>query len=293
MKILIADAFSKNLPDKLKSFGEVTENLNDLPEADIVLIRSKTEANKEYLDRAETLKMIIRGGVGIDNIDVDYCKQKGIIVKNTPTTSSVAVAELVFAHLLSLKRHIVRAHTTTKAKGWEKKKLKGTELYKKTIGLVGLGRIGIEVAKRAKAFGMEVMAYDPYVKESDLAKMVSFDELLAKSDIISLHIPATKETEDIINEDTIAKMKDGVIIVNTARGSLIDEEALCEALQSGKVKAAAIDVYKNEPPEGSKLLEADNVLLTPHLGASTHENMERIEDIIVEQVGEFLLSKPR
>ncbi len=287
MKILISDPFSKDLPDRLKEFGEVTDNKEELPNADIVLVRSATKARKEYIDQARNLKMIIRGGVGIDNIDVDYAKSKGIRVHNTPEASSIAVAELAFAMMLAIQRNIVRAHNTTKNGEWIKKQLKGQELYKKTLGLIGIGRIGREVAKRANAFGMQVIAFDPYVKEAEGVRLVDLDELLRTSDIISLHTPITEETTNMINKDTIAKMKDGVVLINTARGKLINDQDLADALKSGKVKFAGLDVYHSEPPKDSPLLGVDNVLLIPHLGAQTYENMDRIGDIVVNLISDY------
>lgn len=287
MKILISDPFSKDLSDRLKEFGEVTDNKEELPTADIVLVRSATKARKEYIDQAPNLKMIIRGGVGIDNIDVDYAKSKGVRVHNTPEASSIAVAELAFAMMLAIQRNIVRAHNTTKSGEWIKKQLKGKELYKKTLGLIGIGRIGREVAKRANAFGMQVVAFDPYVKEAEGVRLVDMDELLRTSDIISLHTPITEETTNMINKDAIAKMKDGVVLINTARGKLINEQDLADALKSDKIKFAGLDVYHSEPPQDSPLLGVDNVLLIPHLGAQTFENMDRIGDIVVDLISDY------
>ena len=290
MKILISDPFSKDLPDRLSEFGEVTDNKDELPEADIVLVRSATKATKEYIDQAKNLKMIIRGGVGIDNIDVEYAKSKGIKVHNTPAASSIAVAELAIAMMLAIQRNVVRAHNTTKNGEWIKKQLKGQELYKKTLGLIGIGLIGTEVAKRAQAFGMNVIAFRKSENTSDYAEIVGLDELLAQSDIISLHTPITDETREIINKDTIAKMKDGIVLINTARGKLINDHDLAEALNSGKVKYAGIDVYHAEPPKDSPLLGVDNILLIPHLGAQTYENMGRIGDIVVDLIREHAQS---
>jgi len=286
LKILISDPFSKELPEQLKEFGDVTDDKAELPNADIVLVRSATKATKEYIDKAPNMKLIIRGGVGIDNIDVEYAKSKNIMVRNTPEASSVAVAELVFALMLAIQRNIVKAHNTTKNKEWIKKQLKGSELYHKTLGLMGIGRIAREVFRRAKAFDMNIITCDPYVCY-DECKQVEKGDLFKDSDIISLHVPLTDETKGMINKETIAQMKDGVIIINTARGKLINEADLAEALKSGKVKYAGIDVFWNEPPEGSPLLELDNVILTPHLGANTYENMDRIGERVVEIIREF------
>ena len=286
MKILISDPFSKDLPEKLKEFGEVTDDKAELPNADVVLVRSATKATKEYIDQAPNLKLIIRGGVGIDNIDVEYAKTKGIDVRNTPEASSVAVAELVITHMLAIQHNLVKAHNTTKNGEWIKKQLKGHELYHKTLGLLGIGRIAREVFKRAKAFDMNIITCDPYACY-DECQQVERGDLFKDSDIISLHVPLTDETKGIINKETISTMKDGVIIINTARGKLINEHDLADALKSGKVKYAGLDVFESEPPEGSPLLECDNVLLTPHLGAQTFENMDRITEIVVEIISEF------
>jgi D-3-phosphoglycerate dehydrogenase len=286
MKILIADAFSEKLPEMLREFGEVTTNKNEIEDADVLIVRSATKVGKEMVDKAKKLKLVIRGGVGLDNIDVAYCEKKGIRVMNTPEASSVAVAELTFALMLGLIRNLVKAHTSMQKGEW-KKELKGSELYRKTLGIIGLGRIGTEVAKRAKAFGMRVIAFERTPKKTEFAEMVSFETLLKESDIITLHVPLTEETANMINKKTINKMKDGVILINTARGGLINEEDLVEALKKGKIKYAGLDVYKNEPPVNSPLLSLENVLLTPHLGAQTYENMERIEKRIYEIIKEF------
>lgn len=287
MKILISDPFGKELPGRLKEFGEVTDDKSEQPNADILLVRSATKVTKEYIDAAPNLKLVIRGGVGIDNIDVEYAKTKNILVKNTPAASSIAVAELVIALMLAIQRNIVRAHNTTKNGEWIKKQLKGNELYGKTLGLLGIGRIAREVFTRAKAFGMNMIACDPYVCY-DECKMVEHGDLFKDSDFISLHTPLTDETRGMINKEIISTMKDGAIIINTARGKLINEADLAEALKSGKIKYAGLDVFESEPPEGSPLIGLDNVLLTPHLGAQTYENMDRIGDIVVEIIGGFV-----
>ncbi|MFH1941163.1 MAG: hydroxyacid dehydrogenase [bacterium] len=288
MKILISDAFDPSLPDRLKQFGEVTDDPSQLPEADVVLIRSKTKCTKEYIDGAPNLKLIIRGGVGLDNVDREYAKQKGIEVFNTPAASSVAVAELAFAHMLAIPNRLIEGHNTMTEGKWEKKALKRTELMGKTLGLIGIGRIATEVAKRANAFGMKVIAYDKYVDKSDWAEMKSFDEILTQSDYISLHTPLTDETKGMINKGTIAKMKDGVVIINTGRGKCIVEEDMADALKSGKIKTYATDVwFSDPPPPDSPLLSAPNILMTPHIGASSKENLLRIGDTIVDILGKF------
>ncbi len=292
MKILISDPFSKDLPQRLREFGNVTEDKKEIPDADVVLVRSATKADRAFIDSAKKLKMVIRGGVGLDNIDVDYCDKKGIIVKGTPEASTTAVAELAFAFMLSIARNIVKAHNSMKSGQWEKG-MKGSELCGKTLGIIGLGRIGTEVAKRAKAFGMNVIGCEKSSRPCEYAEIVSLDEVLKRSDFISLHVPLTDETQEMINRKTIKKMKDGVVLINTARGKLVNENDLAEALKSGKVRYAGLDVYQQEPPAGSPLLSLENVLLTPHLGAQTFENMKRISDIICEIISAFKKANPR
>jgi D-3-phosphoglycerate dehydrogenase len=288
MKILISDAFDPSLPDRLKKFGDVTDDKSQVSDADVVLIRSKTKCTKEYIDGAPNLKLIIRGGVGLDNVDREYAKEKGITVHNTPAASAVAVAELAFAHMLAVPNRLIEGNNTMKEGKWEKKNLKRTELMGKTLGLIGVGRIATEVAKRAKAFGMKVIAYDKYVDKSDWAEMKSFDDVLAESDYLSLHTPLTDETKGMINKATIAKMKDGVVVVNTGRGKCVIEEDMAEALKSGKIKMYANDVwYSDPPPPESPILSAPNVQMTPHLGASSKENLLRIGDIIVDILENF------
>ncbi len=288
MKILISDAFDPSLPDRLKKFGEVTDDKSRLSEVDVVLVRSKTKCTKEYIDSAPNLKLIIRGGVGLDNIDLEYAKSKNIIVRNTPEASSVAVAELAFALMLAVPNRLVEAHNSMVEGRWAKKELKRTELMGKTLGLIGLGRIGTGVAKRALAFGMRVIAYDKFVTSSDVAELKSLDDVLSEADYISLHLPLTDETKGIINKDTIGKMKDGVVLINTGRGKCVVEEDVAEALKDGKLKAYANDVWYSDPPSPDcPLLKAPNVLMTPHIGASTKENLLRIGDQIVAIIDEF------
>jgi len=288
MKILISDAFDPSLPGRLEKFGEVFDDKSRLPEADVVLVRSKTKCTREYIDKAQNLKLIIRGGVGLDNIDLEYAAQKGITVHNTPQASSVAVAELAMALMLSLPNHIVKGADSMREGKWIKKELKRTELYKKTLGLIGLGRIGYEVAKRAKAFDMEVIAFDVVRTDQDAAAYVdTLDELLSRADYISLHLPLTDKTKGMINADLIAKMKDGVFIVNTGRGKCVVEEDMAAALESGKVAAFGNDVWHSDPPENSPLVGLPNVTALPHIGASTKENLLRIGDVIVETIEKF------
>lgn len=288
MVILLADAFAADLPKRLSAFGEVVSDMKRLADAEIVIVRSKTKVDKTMIDAAPKLKFIIRGGVGVDTIDVDYAKAKGILVDNTPEASSLAVAELTFALMLALPNHLVKADVSMKEGKWLKKELERTELCGKTLGLVGIGRIAKEVASRAKAFGMKVVAFDKYVAVSDAAEMMSLDEVFAKADYISLHTPLTDETRGMINTASIAKMKDGVRLVNTCRGQVIVEADVAAALSSGKMAGYATDVFYKEPPEASPLLTAPNVLLTPHLGASTEENLLRLGDSIESRVAKYV-----
>jgi len=288
MKILISDPFAPSLPDSLKQFGEVTEDRSQLTEADIVLVRSKTKCTKEYMDKAQNLKLIIRGGVGLDNIDLSYAKEKGIEVRNTPEASSVAVAELTLAHMLAASCNLIEAHNSLIKGEWKKKELKRTELMGKTLGIIGIGRVGTEVAKRAKAFGMKIIAYDKYVNQSDVAEMKPLDELLSEADYISIHVYLNDETEGMFNQEMISKMKDGVIIINTSRGKCVIEKDIAQALKNGKIRKYANDVWYSDPPDSdSPLLAASKVQFTPHLGASTKENLLRISDIIVKIISEF------
>ena len=287
MVILLADAFAPDLPKRLSAFGEVVTDLKRLAEAEVIVVRSKTKVDKAMIDAATALKYIIRGGVGVDTIDVEYAKAKGILVDNTPEASSLAVAELAFALMLTMPNNIVKADVSMKQGKWLKKELERTELCGKTLGLVGIGRIAREVAVRAAAFGMKVIAYDKYVAASDVATMMSLDEVFAKADYLSLHTPLTDETRGMINKDSIGKMKNGVRLINTCRGQVVVEEDVAAALQSGKMAGYATDVFYKEPPEGSPLLSAPNVVLTPHLGASTEENLLRLGDSIENRIRNY------
>ncbi len=288
MKILISDAFDPSLPAKLEAFGEVIDDKDRLPEVDVVLVRSKTKCTRDYIDRAANLRLIVRGGVGLDNIDVEYARSKGIQVFNTAEASAVAVAELAFALMIAVPTRMVEGHEGMKRREWLKKQLKRTELMGKTLGLVGAGNIGTELARRAIAFGMRVIAYDPLLKGHECVDLVSLDELFAQSDYISLHVPLTDTTRGMINTDTIANLKDGVVIINTARGGCVVEDDVVAALKSGKLRAYATDVYSSDPPDAScPLYDEPNAIMTPHLGASSSENMLRIGDVVVRILEDF------
>lgn len=288
MLILLADAFTADLPGRLSAFGTVSQDLASLSEAELIVVRSKTKVDKAMIDKAPKLKYIIRGGVGVDTIDVDYAKSRGIAVDNTPEASSVAVAELAFAMMIAMPANIAPADASMKEGKWLKKELERTELMGKTLGLVGIGRIARELAIRAKAFGMRVIAYDKYVSQSDAAELVSLEKLYAEADYISLHTPLTDETKGMINAASIAKMKNGVRIVNTCRGQVVVEDDVAAALKSGALAGYAADVFNKEPPEGSPLLSAPNTLFAPHIGASSAENLLRLSDSIEARVKKYV-----
>lgn len=288
MLILISDAFDDKLPKMLEKLGEVTDDKSKLDQADVVLVRSATKCTKEWIDQAKNLKLIIRGGVGMDNIDREYATSKGIKTMNTAAASAIAVAELTMALMLAAPSNVVPGHQGMAHGQWLKKQLKRTELYKKTLGLIGMGNIASEVAKRAKAFGMEIIAYRQSGKPTDYADVVSLDELLSRSDFISLHVPLNAETENIINAETIDKMKDDVIIVNTGRGRCINEFDLVDALNTGKVAAYCTDVWCSDPPgQECPILTAPNTVMTPHIGASTKENMGRVGEVAFSIIEDF------
>ncbi len=284
MLILISDAFDKSLPEKLSVFGEVTDDKSRLGDADVVLIRSKTKADKAYIDQAPNLRLIIRGGVGMDNIDKEYCKEKGIIALNTPKSSAPAVAELAFALMLSVPNHIPYYDSTMKKGEWMKS-VKRTELNGKTLCLLGMGNIARQVAIRAKAFGMNVVAYDKYVESSDLAQMMSLEDAVKEADYISMHLPFTPETDRMVNASLISKMERKPVLINTGRGKCVDEAAVAEALKDGSLSWFCTDVYSSEPPAADNpLLGCENITLTPHVGANTVENLLRIGEEVVETI---------
>ena len=267
----------------------MTTDKDRLGEANVVLVRSKTKCTREYIDQAPNLKMIVRGGVGTDNIDKVYCAEKGIIVHNTPKAPSIAVAELAFAMMLAVPNNLIKAHQSMSEGKWIKKELKRTELNGKTLGLVGIGNIAQAVATRAKAFGMNVIAYDKFVETSDKADLKpTLEGMVAEADYISLHLPLTDDTMHLINKDVIGKMKDGAVVINTGRGRTVDSTDMIAALESGKIAAYATDVWPSDPPPADyPLLKAPNVYMAPHLGASSKENLLRIGDEVCERVEEL------
>jgi len=296
MKILICDKTEMEAIEQMRAAGltvdtnfEITpeELTTVLPAYDGCVVRGRTKIRQPLIDLCPGLKVIVRGGVGLDNIDADYARSKGITVMNTPKASSASVAELAIGLMFMLARSLYKATATMKAEKWEKKAFEGDELGGKTLGLIGIGNIGREVAKRANALGMTVIAYDPYVKEAEGVRLVQLDELLAKSDYISLHLPKTKESANMIGKAQFEKMKAGVRLVNCARGGIVDEAALYEALVSGKVAGAALDVFAEEPPIDYRLLKLANVIGSPHIGAATHEAQGRVGAEVAEKLIEF------
>ena len=289
MLILISDAFDKSLPDKLKVFGEVTDDTSRLAEADVVLVRSKTKCTKDYIDQAKNLKLIIRGGVGMDNIDKKYCAEKGILAVNTPKSSAIAVAELAFALMLSVPNNLVYYDLTMKKGEWNKK-TKRSELYGKTLALLGIGNIATKVAERAKAFGMNVVAYDKYVSSSPVAAMVpTVEDAVKNADYISLHLPLTEETENIISSPLIEKMENKPVIINTGRGKCVNECDVAQALKDGKISWFCTDVYSSEPPtDENPLFSCANVTFTPHVGANSVENLLRIGQEVYDTIDSLI-----
>ncbi len=259
-------------PDREKLLAAVAE-------ADALLVRSATTVDAEVLAAAPKLKIVARAGVGLDNVDVDAATARGILVVNAPTSNIHSAAEHAVALMLAAARQIAPADASLRERSWKRSSFSGTELYGKTVGVVGLGRIGQLVAQRLAAFGTHVVAYDPYVSSARAAQLgielLTLDELLARSDFISVHLPKTPETAGLIGKEALAKTKPGVIIVNAARGGLVDEEALAEAVSSGQVRAAGIDVFASEPTTDSPLFDLPQVVVTPHLGASTAEAQDR------------------
>ncbi|MGB3478021.1 MAG: hydroxyacid dehydrogenase [bacterium] len=297
MKVLISDPIAPQGIEILKDAGfEVVEKTGLSPEElakiisdyDGIIVRSATKVTKEVIEAAKNLKVIGRAGIGLDNVDQETAKNKGVKVVNTPTATSISVAELAMGMMFAAARRIPQANLSTRASKWEKKKFKGFELYGKRLGIIGLGRIGTELAKRAKALGMSVSAYDPYVKTSDHADIVDFDTLIKEADYISLHIPKTNETEHILDKAAFEKMKDNVVIINCARGGVVDEGALYDAVTSGKVRIAGVDVYESEPAKENKLFELEQVIVTPHIGAQTKEGQTRAGTQIAELVRDAL-----
>ncbi len=296
-RVLIADSVAESAVQRMKdagleivirnasSDGPIEEHIKGF---DGVVVRSATKITREVIEASDKLRVIVRAGVGLDNVDAEAAKEKGILVMNTPEAPSVSVAELVIAMMFALARSITQADSYMKGERWEKKKLTGTELWQKTLGIVGFGRIGHEVAKRAKALEMDVLAYD-VIDISDAcekygAKTSTLDEIITKSDYITLHVPLLPQTKGMIGAAEFDKMKTSAFIINTARGGVIDEKALLEALEEGKIAGAALDVFENEPPTDWKLAKHPKLIATPHIASSTNEAQDRVGDLTAEKI---------
>jgi D-3-phosphoglycerate dehydrogenase len=300
MKILVCDKTETEAIEQMRAAGLTVDIRDDitpeqlpsiLPAYDGMVVRSRTKVRQALLEVCPNLKVIVRGGVGLDTIDVEFAKSKGIAVMNTPLASSASVAELTLGYMFALARSIYQAAASMKAEKWEKKAFEGDEIGGKTLGLIGMGNIGKAVASRAAALGMTVIAYDPYVKTVDGVKMLTnLDKLLEQADYISLHLPKTKESAGMIGKAQLDKMKNGVRIINCGRGGIIDENALYDALTSGKVAGAALDVFSEEPPTDWKLVKLPNVIGSPHIGAATREAQGRVGAEVAEKLIAFAKS---
>ena len=302
MKILICDGLHKAGLDLLQSVDDFEAHAPDqwsmeqisaeLPDYDAMIVRSRTKVTAEMLNKADRLKVIGRAGTGVDNIDIASASAKGILVMNTPGANAMAAAEHTIALMLALARHVPQAVQSIREGGWEKKRFMGTELYEQTLGVLGLGKIGSIVAERTIGMGMTVIAHDPYITPEAATSMgvrwVELGELFSSSDFITLHTPQTKETECIINRSTIAKMRQGTRIINCARGGLIDEEDLYDALKDGHLAGAALDVFSSEPPKDNPLITLENVICTPHLGASSVQAQANVARTIASQLIGYL-----
>jgi len=289
MKIVIADNMEKEVVAEIQKLGTMelapSDLKSSLSDADILIVRSATKVTEELLTSAPKLKIVARAGVGLDNVDKPACEKRKIKVINTPGASSNGVAELAIGMMFAISRRIPKADRGMREGKWLKKELTGTEIEGKTLGIVGLGRIGGLLAIKAHGLGMNILFYDPKTSSTALGKSVNLEELFASSDFISLHVPLLPETKGMINAATIGKMKKNAVIINTARGGLIDEEAIYSALKEGKIAGACLDVYPQEPYTG-KLCELPNVVLTPHIAGSTAESQMRIGLELVQKLKE-------
>ena len=303
MKVLISDNLSPRGVEILKKAGFEVDARSKTPleeieriigDYDALIIRSATKVTAALLEKAVKLKVVGRAGSGLDNVDIPAATKKGVVVMNTPGGNTVTTAEHTIGMLFACARMIPQAYASMKAGKWEKKKFEGVELWDKTLGVIGLGAIGGVVASRCAALGMKVLAYDPFISTEKAkalgVELADLPTIYRRSDFITVHTPKTKETANLINTKTIAQMKDGVRIINCARGGIVNEQELYEALKSGKVAAAAFDVFEKEPPENHPLLTLDNFIATPHLGASTMEAQENVATAVAEQVVDYLVA---
>ncbi len=300
-KVLICDPMDPDAFEELKSISglDVTlktgmdeeELVSTIPEFHAAVVRGATKITKPVIDAGTNLELLVRAGIGLDNIDVVEAEKKGIQVSNTPSATTISVSEHTFGLMLATVRNQGKANISMKEHKWEKKKFKGTELYGKTLGIIGSGRIGLAVAERAIAFGMKVVVFDIVDVQTPLdIQQVELDELLVQSDVISLHLPFTASTKHMISDEAFGKMKDGAIIINASRGGVVDEEALLRSLESGKVRSAAIDVFEKEPPDDFALVDHPNVIAMPHIGAAASEGQKRAGFEVVRILRERLIS---
>src|SRR2546426_4202975 len=298
MKIIVADMISERGVELLRQPGWnvvlTTKDtlVGELADADALIVRSATKVDADLVERASRLRVVGRAGVGVDNIDLDAATRRGVLVMSTPGGNSVSVAEHTFALLLALARQVPRLDKAIHEGRWEKSTAAGTEVRGKTLGLIGLGRIGSEVAVRAEAFDMRVLAYDPFISEAAArevsVELVPLDILLAQSDFVSLHTALSPATQNLINSSTISKMKKGARVINAARGELIDETALADALKSGQLAGAAVDVFAEEPPKNSPLIGLSNLIATPHVAGSTAEAQEEVGTQVAVEIKDYL-----
>jgi D-3-phosphoglycerate dehydrogenase len=304
VSILISDPVDEQCQEIFRSEGYAVDYRTGLAgdalkaalaEADVLIVRSQTQVTAELLEGAKRLKVVGRAGAGVDNIDVEAATRQGVLVMNTPGGNTISTAEHTISLMLALARNIPQANRSLQEGKWDRKSFVGTELYQKTLGVAGLGKVGAEVAKRCLAFGMDVIGYDPVLSPEVASKMgvrlVGLEELFSRSDILTVHSPLTPDTKDLVDARSLALCKDGVRVINCARGGIVNETALLEALNSGKVAGAALDVFETEPPLGSPLVAHPKVVCTPHLGASTEEAQEKVAIQVAHQVVEYLNGK--
>ncbi|RLB30101.1 MAG: phosphoglycerate dehydrogenase [Deltaproteobacteria bacterium] len=303
MKVLVSDPLSDVGIEILQESPDIKVDVNTgltaeelkgiIGQYDALVIRSATRVTADIIEKAQNLKVIGRAGIGLDNIDIPAASKRGVVVMNTPEGNTITAAEHTIAMIMSLSRNIPQATASLKAGKWEKKKFEGWEIFNKTLGIIGVGRIGRLVAERAKGLLMKVIAYDPYIKPETIEKLdlepVSFDELLRRSDYITIHTPITAETTNMINKKTISRMKQGAMLINCARGDIVNEDDLYDALKSGHLAGAALDVFSIEPPGKTKLMNLPNFICTPHLGASTREAQDKVSKDIAEQIVDYLI----
>ena len=303
-RVLVSDNLSEEGIIKLREFADVDVLLDlskdelkaRIADYDALVVRSGTKATKEIIEAGTRLKVIGRAGVGVDNIDVETATERGILVVNAPSANTISAAEHTIGMLLSISRNIPAANGSMKSGKWERKKYMGVEVNGKVLGVIGLGRVGYEVSKMAKGLGMRIVAYDPFISQDKARELgialSSFTDVISVADFITMHTPLVKDTHHLIGKEAFAQMKEGVRVINCARGGILDEAALAAAIRSGKVAGAALDVFENEPPETSELLELGEVIMTPHLGASTKEAQKAAAVTVAEEVITALKNEP-